>query len=165
MTFSGHIWWLCCVENGIHCSKPFSSCWQCCCCQTCKACRMSPSNVPHLGYSVKESETSKRRVAYLESTELYSLTSSESRKLCLLLLAGKSLVAARVDFTRQDPTGNTGIKLYDLIVRKLNLSYWKDNITFLLRKVKTLVEFLYKWLVCFTFNFSSNGHKVWEGLS
>ncbi|KAJ6343938.1 hypothetical protein OIU76_005640 [Salix suchowensis] len=86
--------------------------------------KMPACNVQLLGAKKKNlagfsTATSQFRVGYIEQTEVFQSTPPSLRMRAGRLLAGKSTLAARVDSTRGDPSGNTGRVLREEIRKKI----------------------------------------------
>ncbi|KAJ6320157.1 hypothetical protein OIU78_015530 [Salix suchowensis] len=86
--------------------------------------KMPACNVQLLGAKKKNlagfsTATSQFRVGYIEQTEVFQSTPPSLRMRAGRLLAGKSTLAARVDSTRGDQSGNTGRVLREEIRKKI----------------------------------------------
>ncbi|KAJ6710278.1 PRE-MRNA SPLICING FACTOR PRP31 [Salix koriyanagi] len=86
--------------------------------------KMPACNVQLLGAKKKNlagfsTATSQFRVGYIEQTEVFQSTPPSLRMRAGRLLAAKSTLAARVDSTRGDPSGNTGRTLREEIHKKI----------------------------------------------
>lgn len=86
--------------------------------------KMPACNVQLLGAKRKtlagfSTATSQFRVGYIEQTEIFQSTPPPLRMRACRLLASKSTLAARVDSTRGDPSGNTGRALREEIRKKI----------------------------------------------
>ncbi|XP_011038848.1 PREDICTED: U4/U6 small nuclear ribonucleoprotein Prp31 isoform X1 [Populus euphratica] len=86
--------------------------------------KMPACNVQLLGAKKKNlagfsTATSQFRVGYIEQTEVFQSTPPSLRMRAGRLLAAKSTLAARVDSTRGDPSGNTGRALREEIRKKI----------------------------------------------
>ncbi|KAK4253686.1 hypothetical protein QN277_010328 [Acacia crassicarpa] len=86
--------------------------------------KMPACNVQLLGAKKKNlagfsSATSQFRVGYIEQTEIFQSTPPPLRMRAWRLLACKSTLAARVDSTRGDPSGNTGRAIKEEIHKKI----------------------------------------------
>ncbi|XP_062159457.1 U4/U6 small nuclear ribonucleoprotein Prp31 homolog [Alnus glutinosa] len=86
--------------------------------------KMPACNVQLLGAKKKNlagfsTATSQFRVGYMEQTEIFQSTPPSLRMRACRLLAAKSTLAARVDSTRGDPSGNTGRNLREEVRKKI----------------------------------------------
>ncbi|XP_031402145.1 U4/U6 small nuclear ribonucleoprotein Prp31 homolog isoform X1 [Punica granatum] len=86
--------------------------------------KMPACNVQLLGAKKKtlagfSTATSQLRVGYIEQTEVFQSTPPLLRMRACRLLAAKSTLAARVDSTRGDPSGNTGRAFREEIRKKI----------------------------------------------
>lgn len=86
--------------------------------------KMPACNVQLLGAKKKNlagfsTATSQFHVGYIEQTEVFQSTPPSLRMRAGRLLAAKSTLAARVDSTRGDPSGNTGRALREEIRKKI----------------------------------------------
>ncbi|KAK4788730.1 hypothetical protein SAY86_020049 [Trapa natans] len=86
--------------------------------------KMPACNVQLLGAKKKtlagfSTATSQHRVGYLEQTDVFQSTPPPLRMRACRLLAAKSTLAARVDSTRGDPSGNTGRAFREEIRKKI----------------------------------------------
>ncbi|KAG6749656.1 hypothetical protein POTOM_046718 [Populus tomentosa] len=86
--------------------------------------KMPACNVQLLGAKKKNlagfsTATSQFRVGFIEQTEVFQSTPPSLRMRAGRLLAAKSTLAARVDSTRGDPSGNTGRTLREEIRKKI----------------------------------------------
>ncbi|KAM5576809.1 U4/U6 small nuclear ribonucleoprotein Prp31 [Rosa sericea] len=86
--------------------------------------KMPACNVQLLGAKKKNlagfsTATSQYRIGYVEETEIFQTTPPALRMRAGRLLAAKSTLAARVDSTRGDPSGNTGKAFREEIRKKI----------------------------------------------
>ncbi|XVE85050.1 hypothetical protein DITRI_Ditri17bG0061300 [Diplodiscus trichospermus] len=86
--------------------------------------KMPACNVQLLGAKKKtlagfSTATSQFRVGYIEQTEIFQTTPPALRSLACRLLASKATLAARIDSTRGDPSGNAGRTLKEEIHKKI----------------------------------------------
>ncbi|XP_050365612.1 U4/U6 small nuclear ribonucleoprotein Prp31 homolog isoform X1 [Argentina anserina] len=86
--------------------------------------KMPACNVQLLGSKKKNlagfsSATSQYRIGYVEETEIFQTTPPALRMRAGRLLAAKATLAARVDSTRGDPSGNTGKAFREEIRKKI----------------------------------------------
>ncbi|KAG5522696.1 hypothetical protein RHGRI_034738 [Rhododendron griersonianum] len=68
--------------------------------------------------------TSQFRVGYIEQTHIFQSTPPSLRMLACRLLAGKSILAARIDSVSGHPTGNKGRALRDKILK--TIEKWQE---------------------------------------
>ncbi|KAF5197799.1 U4/U6 small nuclear ribonucleoprotein Prp31-like protein [Thalictrum thalictroides] len=71
------------------------------------------------------SATSQLHVGFVEQTRISKSTPPSSRKKAWELLAAKSVLASRMDDSRQDPAGRYGRALRDMIHKKIDK--WQDR--------------------------------------
>lgn len=86
--------------------------------------KMPSCNVQLLGAKKKNfagfsTATSTFRIGYIEHTEIFQTTPPALKMRAARLLASKATLAARVDSTRGDPSGNTGRTLREEIRKKI----------------------------------------------
>ncbi|XP_074270471.1 U4/U6 small nuclear ribonucleoprotein Prp31 homolog [Silene latifolia] len=86
--------------------------------------KMPACNVQLLGAKRKNlagfsSATCRFHIGYLEQTEIFQNTPPGLKMRACRLLAGKSTLAARVDYIRSEPTGKTGRSIREEICKKI----------------------------------------------